>query len=152
MTQAGIYVGSILLAPLGLVWGIRYLRQSDQKSKIIGIVAIVLTLLFGRGKSALDRSLGDQANKPNPCLGAIENGPFYAVEIFPGDVSSTAGLRADANGQAVDANDVPIPGLYVCGNDANSLWAGNGLANGVYNGPSLTFGYIIGKQLAQASA
>ncbi len=107
---------------------------------------------FGRGKSALDRSLGDQTNKPNPCLGAIENGPFYAVEIFPGDVSSTAGLRADANGQAVDANDVPITGLYVCGNDANSLWAGNGLANGVYNGPSLTFGYIIGKQLAQASA
>jgi succinate dehydrogenase/fumarate reductase flavoprotein subunit len=104
---------------------------------------------FGRGKSALDRSLGDQANQPNPCLGPIENGPFYAVEIFPGDVSSTAGLRADANGQAVDADYVPIPGLYVCGNDANSLWAGNGLANGVYNGPSLTFGYIIGKHLAQ---
>jgi succinate dehydrogenase/fumarate reductase flavoprotein subunit len=104
---------------------------------------------FGRGKSALDRSLGDQANRPNPCLGPIENGPFYAVEIFPGDVSSTAGLRADANGQAVDADDVPIPGLYVCGNDANSLWSGNGLANGVYNGPSLTFGYIIGKHLAQ---
>ena len=104
---------------------------------------------FGRGKSALDRSLGDPAHTPNPCIGPIENGPFYAVEIFPGDVSSTAGLRADANGQAVDANDVPIPGLYVCGNDANSLWAGNGLANGVYNGPSLTFGYIIGKQLAQ---
>lgn len=104
---------------------------------------------FGRGRSALDRSLGDRANQPNPCLGPIEQGPFYAVEIFPGDVSSTAGLRADANGQAVDADDVPIPGLYVCGNDANSLWAGNGLANGVYNGPSLTFGYIIGKQLAQ---
>ena len=104
---------------------------------------------FGRGKSALDRSLGDQANKPNPNIGPIEHGPFYAVEIFPGDVSSTAGLRADANGQAVDASDVPIPGLYVCGNDANSLWAGNGLANGVYNGPSLTFGYIIGKRLAE---
>ena len=64
-------------------------------------------------------------------------------------MSSTAGLRANDLGQAVDARDVPIPGLYVCGNDANSLWAGNGIANGVYNGPSLTFGYIIGKHLAQ---
>ena len=103
---------------------------------------------FERGKRALDRSLGDPTHQPNPCIGPIEHGPFYAVEIFPGDVSSTAGLRADANGQAVDANDVPIQGLYVCGNDANSLWAGNGLANGVYNGPSMTYGYIIGKQLA----
>jgi succinate dehydrogenase/fumarate reductase flavoprotein subunit len=104
---------------------------------------------FERGKSALDRSLGDPTHKPNPCIGPIENGPFYAVEIFPGDVSSTTGLRANELGQAVDANDVAIPGLYVCGNDANSIWAGNGLANGVYNGPSMTYGYIIGKQLAQ---
>jgi hypothetical protein len=51
----------------------------------------------------------------------------------------------------VDANDVPIPGLYASGNDANSLWAGNGISNGVYNGPNLTFGYIIGRHLASST-
>jgi succinate dehydrogenase/fumarate reductase flavoprotein subunit len=104
---------------------------------------------FRRGQRDLDRSLGDPTRKPNPCLGPIETAPFYAVQVFPGDVSSTAGLLTDINGQALDAKGAPIPGLYASGNDANSLWAGNGISNGVYNGPNLTFGYIIGRHLAQ---
>jgi hypothetical protein len=44
VTQLGIYVGSILLAPMGLVWGIRYLRQPSTTAKIIGVVAIGLTV------------------------------------------------------------------------------------------------------------
>ena len=42
--QIGIYALSVLLPPLGLWPGIKYLLQKDQKSKIIGIVAIVLTI------------------------------------------------------------------------------------------------------------
>jgi len=45
VTQAKIYLGSIFLAPMGLIWGIRYLRQQDGKSKIVGMVAIALTVL-----------------------------------------------------------------------------------------------------------
>lgn len=40
-----LFLGSIILAPLGIVWGVRYLRQPDRKARIIGIIAIVLTLL-----------------------------------------------------------------------------------------------------------
>ena len=43
--QLFIYAASLFLPPLGIIWGIRYLRQDDQKSKIIGWVAIILTLL-----------------------------------------------------------------------------------------------------------
>ena len=43
--QIGIYVLSVLLPPLGLWPGIKYLLQKDQKAKIIGIIAIVLTIL-----------------------------------------------------------------------------------------------------------
>ena len=43
--QLLIYAGSIFLPPLGIIWGIRYLRQDDQSSKIIGWLAIILTLL-----------------------------------------------------------------------------------------------------------
>lgn len=42
--QIGIYLLSILLPPLGLWPGIKYLRQSDQKAQIIGAVAIILTI------------------------------------------------------------------------------------------------------------
>ena len=43
--QIGIYTLSILLPPLGLVPGIKYLLQKDQKRKLIGITAIVLTII-----------------------------------------------------------------------------------------------------------
>lgn len=43
--QIGIYLLSALLPPFGLVPGIKYLRQKDDKSKMIGIAALVLTVL-----------------------------------------------------------------------------------------------------------
>ncbi|MEA1120342.1 FAD-binding protein, partial [Klebsiella pneumoniae] len=36
---------------------------------------------FHKGDVALDRDLGDFRHAPNPCLGPIETGPFYAVQI-----------------------------------------------------------------------
>jgi hypothetical protein len=42
--QTMLYIKSILLPPMGIIWGIRYLRQPDIKSKIVGIVSIVITI------------------------------------------------------------------------------------------------------------
>ncbi len=30
---------------MGIIWGLRYLRQSDRNSKIVGWIAIVLTIV-----------------------------------------------------------------------------------------------------------
>ncbi len=30
---------------MGIIWGIRYLRSPDQKSKLVGLVAIALTVV-----------------------------------------------------------------------------------------------------------
>ncbi len=43
--QILIYLLSILLPPLGIWPAIKYLRQSDEKSKKIGIAAIILTVI-----------------------------------------------------------------------------------------------------------
>lgn len=43
--QIFIYLLSTLLPPLGLWPAIKYLRQGDNKSKKIGIIAIVLTII-----------------------------------------------------------------------------------------------------------
>ncbi|MDO8551519.1 MAG: hypothetical protein Q7S03_02465 [bacterium] len=43
--QTGIYLASFLLPPLGLIWGFRYLKNNDQKVKIVGLVAILLTVV-----------------------------------------------------------------------------------------------------------
>lgn len=45
MDQINLYGKSILLPPFGLLWAIKYLNQSDKKSKMVGVVAIVLTLV-----------------------------------------------------------------------------------------------------------
>jgi hypothetical protein len=39
-----LYIKSILIPPFGILWAIKYLRQDSGKSKIVGIIAIVLTL------------------------------------------------------------------------------------------------------------
>lgn len=37
------YLGTILLPPLGLFWGIRYLRNPDRRSKLHGLILIAIT-------------------------------------------------------------------------------------------------------------
>ncbi len=44
-SQISLYVKTLLLPPLGIVWGFRYLRQPDAKSKIVGLITIVITVI-----------------------------------------------------------------------------------------------------------
>jgi succinate dehydrogenase/fumarate reductase flavoprotein subunit len=103
---------------------------------------------FGKGDSAFDRSIGDFTHQPNPCLGPVETPPFYAVKVNPGDATTTLGLRIDGRSRVLDAENRPVPGLYACGLDMNSLWRGEPPANGANNTLSLTFGFIAGRELA----
>lgn len=43
--QTLVYLVSFFLPPFGLPWAYKYLRQPDQKSKIIGYVTVALTVL-----------------------------------------------------------------------------------------------------------
>ena len=43
--KIGIYALSLLLPPLGLWPAIRYLRQPDRNTKVVGIIAIILTII-----------------------------------------------------------------------------------------------------------
>jgi hypothetical protein len=106
---------------------------------------------FGRGTSIYERHLGDPDHAPNPCIGPIDKSPFYAVKVFPGDIGSALGLVADARARVLDGQDAPIPGLYCCGADMNSIFAGTYPGSGITLGPALTFGYIAGRELASLS-
>lgn len=103
---------------------------------------------FKRGSTAFNRYLADPAHKPNPCVGPIEKGPFYAVKIFVGDLGSFDGLTTDVVGRVLDKDDRPIPGLYAAGNDRASMMGGNYPGAGITLGPIMTFGYITGRHLA----
>jgi succinate dehydrogenase/fumarate reductase flavoprotein subunit len=107
---------------------------------------------FGRGGTPFNRYGGDASTQPNPSLGPIEKGPFYAVRVVPGSFGTFAGLDTDSRSRALDSNGAPIPGLYVAGNDQSSVMGGHYPAGGINLGPALTFGYITGRDLAGADA
>jgi hypothetical protein len=107
---------------------------------------------FGRGREKADHFMGDATHRPNPCLGPIEKGPFHAVQIFPGDSTTTVGLRVDRSARVLDANGATIPGLQAVGLDMNSLWRGRAPGNGANNTLGLTFGFIAAQALAMEPA
>lgn len=45
LKQTFIYLGSLLLPPLGLVWGFKYLKVKDPGVKRVGYLAIILTII-----------------------------------------------------------------------------------------------------------
>lgn len=107
---------------------------------------------FGRGGTAFNRYGGDPAQRPNPSLGPLYKGPFYAVRVVPGSFGTFAGLDADGRARVLSENGLPIPGLYVAGNDHSSIMGGHYPAGGINLGPALTFGYIAGRDLAGVRA
>jgi len=103
---------------------------------------------FGKGSSAYNIYKGDPAHSPNPCLGPIERGPFYAVKLMPGDFGTSRGLVTGSQGEVLDHDNHPIPGLYACGNDMNSPVGGHYIGAGITLGPALTFGYLTAMSIA----
>lgn len=103
---------------------------------------------FGRGTTAFNRYLADPEHRPNPCVGPIQKGPFYALKIIMGDLGTFDGLRTDVSGQVQRADGSPIEGLFAVGNDRASIMGGNYPGAGITLGPAMTFGYITGRHLA----
>ncbi|MBR0738050.1 FAD-dependent oxidoreductase [Bradyrhizobium liaoningense] len=107
---------------------------------------------FGRGSTVYQRHLGDAGHKPNPCVAPILRAPFFAMRIHPADLGTAIGMKVDAQARVLRGDGTPIVGLYACGNDMTSIMNGNYPAPGITLGPALTFGYIAGRHLAEASA
>ena len=103
---------------------------------------------FHRGERAYDEWLGDPWHGPHRALGAIAQGPFYAVPVVPGDVSTYGGAVTDVHGRVVRADGSPIKGLYATGTSTASIMGGVYPGAGSSIGPSLTFGYIAAKHAA----
>lgn len=97
---------------------------------------------FHKGSSRYGHYYGDASVGPNPCLGPVETPPFYAIEIVPGDLGTNGGVATDARARVLDAESIPIPGLYATGNCSSPVMGGAYPGAGATLGPSMTFGYI----------
>ena len=106
---------------------------------------------FGKGSTAYNRYLGDPENLPNPCLRPITVAPFYALEVFPGDIGTSTGILTDPNGRVLGGDGTVVSGLWAAGNDANSIMAGSYPGPGITLGPALTFGWIAAQSILAQS-
>jgi succinate dehydrogenase/fumarate reductase flavoprotein subunit len=104
---------------------------------------------FNKGADVYERFNGSRGHAPNPCVAPIEQGPFYAVKVVPGDIGSFVGLRTDEHARALDVHGQPIEGLYVAGNDAASFMGGTYPGAGITLGPAMIFGHIAARHAAQ---
>lgn len=104
--------------------------------------------LFNRGQRVYDSYQGDSEIQPNSCLAPLDQGPFYAVRLYVGEIGTFAGLKTNEYAQVLDLNNRVIPGLYAAGNDQVSVFGGAYPGPGSTLGPGMTFGYIAGKHAA----
>jgi len=105
---------------------------------------------FGRGVSAYDRYYGDPTVFPNPCLGAVDRSPFYALKILPGDIGTCGGLRADEHARVLRDDGSVIDGLYAAGNVTANPMGKSYPGPGGTIGPAMVFAYIAVEHLAAA--
>ena len=103
---------------------------------------------FGRGMSAYDRFLGDYTHQPNDTLGTVEEGPFFAVAIVPGDVGTYGGVVTDANARVMKPDGSVIDGLYATGTTTAGVMGRAYPGAGCSIGPSFTWGFVAAKHAA----
>jgi 3-oxosteroid 1-dehydrogenase len=107
---------------------------------------------FNRGGRAFDRAHGDPTVKPNPNLGSIEQGPFYAVAMYPGDVGTAGGIVTDEHARVLREDGSVIDGLYATGNSTASVVGRCYPGAGASIGASFVFGYRAAQHAAKAAA
>ncbi len=106
---------------------------------------------FHRGEREFDKWLGDPIAEGNVSLGTIEQGPFYAIQVVPGDVSTHGGVVTDSNARVLREDGTPIPGLYATGTSTASVFGRFAVGAGSNIGPAFTWGYLAAKHAANAS-
>ncbi len=97
---------------------------------------------FQRGDHVYDQWLGDSLHQPSPTLGTIEEGPYFAIQIYPGDVSTYGGLVTDEYARVLRDDSSVITGLYATGTSTASVMGRGCPGAGASIGPSFTWGYI----------
>jgi hypothetical protein len=77
---------------------------------------------------------------------------FGAIQQWPGTLGTNGGLRVDSRARVLGYRTPVIDGLYAAGNTAASVLGAIYGGGGSCIGPSVTFGYIAGRHLADKPA
>jgi 3-oxosteroid 1-dehydrogenase len=102
---------------------------------------------FNRGERGYDRWIGNRSST-HPTLGALQEAPFYALEVHCGCMGTKGGPRTDGWGRVLAVGGDVIEGLYAAGNAAANPFGIATPAGGATLGPALVFGTRAGEAAA----
>ena len=122
---------------------------TDTVRRFNGLAETGVDADFHRGESAYDKYYSDPTVKPNPSLHVIDQAPFYAVKIVPGDLGTKGGLVTDERARVVRADGSVVTGLYAAGNCSAAVMGRTYAGPGATIGPALTFGYLAAETIAE---
>ena len=148
LTASGYLKTGATLAELAAKIGVDAAGLERTVAKVNADAATGKDTAFGKGDTLIDQEIGDPKHQPNPCFGAVGDGPYCAIQILPGDGSTTVGVKIDAHCRVLGQDGQPIPGLWAAGLDANSIWQGKSPAHGCNVGPAMITGYIAARSIA----
>ncbi|NTU88516.1 MAG: FAD-binding protein, partial [Actinobacteria bacterium] len=85
-------------------------------------------------------------------LAPVKTGPFYALKVGPALLTVTGGLNINNDFNCTNAEGAPIQGLYALGNCMGDITAVDYPINvaGNAHGRCITYGYLLGNELASA--
>ena len=94
-----------------------------------------------------DTDFGKEAHRLTP----VDTAPFYGARTTGSILCTLNGIQINTDFNAINTHGDPIPGLYVNGNDSGGYFAHTypNLSTGMACGRTVTFGYLLGKQLAK---
>ena len=71
---------------------------------------------------------------------ALDRGPYRAYPVTGGITFTYGGLKVDDNGRVLKLDDIPIEGLFACGELVGGIFF-----NGYPGGSGLTSGAVFGR-------
>lgn len=148
--KAGVVVKAATLADLAERIGVPADALEATVERFNGFAADGVDADFHRGESAYDKYYSDPTVKPNPSLHAIDQAPFYAVKIVPGDLGTKGGLVTDDHARVLRPDGSVIEGLYAAGNVSAAVMGHTYAGPGATIGPAIVFGYLAAEDLAAA--
>ena len=149
MIDAGFFIKANSLSELAQKCGIDAANLQLTVARFNAQAVTGIDHEFGRGNTKFDRVWGDAKVKPNPNLGAIEQAPFWAVRVYPGDLGTKGGLLTDENARVLREDGSAIEGLYASGNTSASVMGRSYPGPGSTLGPATVFGWLAAEYAAK---
>lgn len=150
LVGAGIFKKGETLEALAAACGMDAAKLKASVDRFNGFARAGRDEDFNKGGNIYQRWQGDKTHQPSPSLGTLEQGPFYAVQVFPGDVSTYGGIVTDEYARVLKADGSVIQGLYATGTSTASAMGRREPGPGGSVGPAYVFGYIAAKHAANA--